>query len=633
MTRESAVTVAPRARRQDPPAGRAAGSDAPPPAGALRRVAREAAPFLRARTSVLLRLAGWSLVEFVQTFLSGYGVARALDQGFLAGSSSTGLLWLAVAAAATLPTWLATRGIFARLADLVEPFRDGLVRRAVARALTTALDRRTDTATTRSVSQVTHQSEIARDSWAGLVLTLRSFVFTAAGALAGMAALAPELLLVVLPPLVLGLALFLATLVPMAAGQRAYLGADEAFAAHAGHTASALRDIAAAGAAEPVARAGRELTDRQAAAARSLARWAAVRVVALAVCGRVPPLLLLFAAPWLMRRGLTGGALVGALTYLTQALAPAVHALMSMLGTAGGRLVVVLDRFTNPVPPPAEPPSATAPVPSGTPVPAQIRHATAVTTATATAGSGRPAPSGPVVAELRKVTFAYGPSARPVLDGLDLAVRRGEHLAVVGPSGSGKSTLAAVLAGVVPPTGGEVRWYGRPTADLDPRSARTLLPQQAYVFTASLRDNLRYLRTDASRQDIAETVDALGLHGLLDRLGGPDAMVEPALLSQGERQLIALGRAHLATAPLLILDEATSHLDPAAEARAETALAARAGTLVVIAHRLTSAARADRILVVDGARTAQGTSAELLESSALYRDLTGTWAPEPGRAP
>ncbi|WP_328584351.1 ATP-binding cassette domain-containing protein [Streptomyces sp. NBC_00370] len=628
MTRESSVTVEPRARRQDPPAGRASGSDAPSSAGALRRVAREAAPFLRARTSVLLRLAAWSLVEFVQTFLSGYGVARALDQGFLAGSSSTGLLWLAVAAAATLPTWLATRGIFARLADLVEPFRDGLVRRAVARALTTALDRRTDTATTRSVSQVTHQSEIARDSWAGLVLTLRSFVFTAAGALAGMAALAPELLLVVLPPLVLGLALFLATLVPMAAGQRAYLGADEAFAAHAGHTASALRDIAAAGAAEPVARAGRELADRQAAAARSLARWAAVRVVALAVCGRVPPLLLLFAAPWLMRRGLTGGALVGALTYLTQALAPAVHALMSMLGTAGGRLVVVLDRFTNPVPPPAEPPSATAPAPSGTPVPAQIRHATA-----ATAGSGRSAPSGPVVAELRKVTFAYGPSARPVLDGLDLTVRRGEHLAVVGPSGSGKSTLAAVLAGVVPPTGGEVRWYGRPTADLDPRSARTLLPQQAYVFTASLRDNLRYLRTDASEQDIAETVDALGLHGLLDRLGGPDAMVEPALLSQGERQLIALGRAHLATAPLLILDEATSHLDPAAEARAETALAARAGTLVVIAHRLTSAARADRILVVDGARTAQGTSAELLESSALYRDLTGTWAPEPGRAP
>lgn len=628
MTRESSVTVEPRARRQDPPAGRPSRSDAPSSAGALRRVAREAAPFLRARTSVLLRLASWSLVEFVQTFLSGYGVARALDQGFLAGSSATGLLWLAVAAAATLPTWLATRGIFARLADLVEPFRDGLVRRAVARALTTALDRRTDTATTRSVSQVTHQSEIARDSWAGLVLTLRSFVFTAAGALAGMAALAPELLLVVLPPLVLGLALFLATLVPMAAGQRAYLGADEAFAAHAGHTASALRDIAAAGAAEPVARAGRELADRQAAAARSLARWAAVRVVALAVCGRVPPLLLLFAAPWLMRRGLTGGALVGALTYLTQALAPAVHALMSMLGTAGGRLVVVLDRFTNPVPPPAEPPSATAPAPSGTPVPAQIRHATA-----ATAGSGRSAPSGPVVAELRKITFAYGPSARPVLDGLDLTVRRGEHLAVVGPSGSGKSTLAAVLAGVVPPTGGEVRWYGRPTADLDPRSARTLLPQQAYVFTASLRDNLRYFRTDASEQDIAETVDALGLHGLLDRLGGPDAMVEPALLSQGERQLIALGRAHLATAPLLILDEATSHLDPAAEARAETALAARAGTLVVIAHRLTSAARADRILVVDGARTAQGTSADLLESSALYRDLTGTWAPEPGRAP
>lgn len=614
MTGDSSLTAEAGVHRQARPAERPAAAGEPSPSGALGRVVREGAPFLRARTPVLLRLAAWSSVEFVQTFLSGYGVARALDQGFLAGSSATGLLWLAVAAAATLPTWPATRGIFAQLAHLVEPFRDGLVRRAVARALTTALDPRTDATTTRSVSQVTHQSEIARDSWAGLVLTLRSFVFTAAGALVGMAALAPQLLLVVVPPLVLGLALFLATLVPMAARQRAYLGADEAFAAHAGHTASALRDIAAAGAAEPVAEAGRELAGRQAEAARSLARWAAVRVVALAVCGRVPPLLLLLAAPWLMRQGLTGGALVGALTYLTQALAPAVHALMSMLGTAGGRLVVVLDRFTGAVPPPAGPPSASTAVPSAEPGP-----------------SPEPAlaPAGPVIAELRKVTFAYGPSARPVLDGLDLTVRHGEHLAVVGPSGSGKSTLAAVLAGVVPPTGGEVRWYGRPTAALDPTRVRTLLPQQAYVFTASLRDNLRYFRTDASERDITATVDALGLHALLDRLGGPDGMVRPALLSQGERQLVALGRAHLARAPLLILDEATSHLDPAAEARAETALAARAGALVVIAHRLTSARRADRILVVDGARTAHGTSAELLQSSPLYRDLTGTWTPEP----
>ncbi|MEO3974474.1 ABC transporter ATP-binding protein [Streptomyces sp. CAU 1734] len=573
---------------------------------------REGKPYLRARTGVIVRLGGWSLVEFAQTFLGGYAIARALDAGFLAGSPRTGLLWLAVAAVVTLPAALATRGVFARLADLVEPLRDGLVRRAAARAIGTALTAPT-AAGTRSVSQVTHQSEIARDGWAGLVLSLRSFVFTAAGALAGMAALSPRLLLVVLPPLLLGFGLFLATLIPMAARQRAYLGADEDFAAHAGRTAGALRDIAAAGAAGRTVTEAERLAGAQAAAARSLARWAAVRIIALAVCGRLPPLLLLLAAPWLMRHGLTSGALMGAFVYLTQALAPALHSLLTMLGTAGGRLIVVLDRFTGPAPLPPGPEDRAAP-------PAYRKPA---------AGSTAPPPT----AELRSVTFAYGPAARPVLDRLDLLLRPGDHLAVVGPSGSGKSTLAAVLAGVVPPTGGEVRWLGRPAAGLEPTSVRTLLPQQAYVFTGTLRDNLRYLRPGAGEPEMAETVAAIGLEPLLARLGGLDAPLDPARLSPGDRQLIALGRAHLTPAPLLILDEATSHLDPRAEARAEAALAGRAGTLVVIAHRLSSAARAGRVLVMDGTRTAYGTPAELLAESALYRDLTGHWSPASPAAP
>ncbi|MGW6458306.1 ATP-binding cassette domain-containing protein [Streptomyces sp. NPDC055078] len=569
--------------------------------GSFGRVVREGWPFLRARGRVVLRLAGWSLLEFAQTFLGGYAVARAIDRGFLNGSPATGLLWLAVAAVATLPAALATRGVFGGLADLVEPLRDGLVRRAVAQALRTGLTG-PDAATTRAVSRITHQSEIARDGWAGLVLSVRSFVFTSAGALAGMAALAPRLLLVVLPPLLLGLGLFLATLIPMAARQRAYLGADEEFAAYAGQTASALRDIAAAGAGgRTVERAG-SLAGDQAAAARSLARWAAVRILALAVSARLPPLLLLLAAPWLMRHGLTSGALVGAFTYLTQALAPALHALMSVLGTAGGRLVVVLDRFTGRAPlPPAPPPPPVLPT----------------------------SPPSSMTAELRSVSFAYGPGARPVLDRLDLTLRRGDHLAVVGPSGSGKSTLAAVLAGVAAPTGGEVRWLGRPATAPEATAVRTLLPQRAYVFTATLRENLRYLRPAARDREIAATVAAIGLGPLVERLGGLDEPLDPLWLSPGERQLVALGRAYLATAPLLILDEATSHLDPAAEARAETALAERTDTLVVIAHRLTSAARARRVLVMDGTRTVCGTQAELLAGSSLYRDLTGCWTPAP----
>lgn len=568
--------------------------------GALTRVTRDARPFLRARTGTVLRLAGWSLLEFVQTFLGGYGVARALDHGFLAGRPLTGLLWLAVAAVAVLPAQLATRGVFGRLADLVEPLRDGLVRRAVSRALAGALAHPADT-TARSLSQVTHQSEIARDGWAGLVLTLRSFVFTVAGAVAGLLALEPRLLLIVLPPLILGAALFLATLLPMAARQRDYLTADEAYASHAGRAAADLRDIAAAGAADRTVAESRALADDQVRAARSLARWSGVRVVALAVCGRFPPLLLLLGAPWLLRNGLTPGALVGALTYLTQALAPAVQALMTMLSTVGGRLLVVLDRFTDAPPPPADddrPPSV-PPVRGNAPV-----------------------------AELRAVTFAYGPAAHPVLDRLSLTVAPGEHLAVVGPSGSGKSTLAAVIAGVERPTAGAVRWHGRPVRQADATAVRVLLPQHAYVFTGSLRDNLRYLRPAAGDRDLAAMIDALGLDPLLSRLGSLDAPLEPDRLSQGERQLIALGRAYVAAPPLIVLDEATSRLDPAAETRAELAFAALPGALVVVAHRLSSARRADRILVMDGARTCCGTSAELLRTSALYRDLAGLWEPD-----
>ncbi|MEU3001264.1 ABC transporter ATP-binding protein [Streptomyces sp. NPDC006995] len=582
---------------------------------ALRRVAREARPFLRARTGAILRLAGWSLLEFAQTFLSGYGVARALDDGFLAGRPATGLLWLAVAAVAVLPAVLAARGVFGRLADLVEPLRDGLVRRAVARALSGALGRGGDVST-RSLSQVTHQSEIARDGWAGLVLTLRSFVFTAAGAVTGLLALSPALLLIVLPPLVLGAALFVGTLPPMAARQRAYLAADEAYAAHAGELAASVRDIAAAGTAEPTVDRSRALAETQLAASRSLARWSAVRVVALAVCGRFPPLLLLLGAPWLLRNGLTPGGLVGALTYLTQALAPAVQALMTMLGTAGGRLVVVLDRFTDAPPPPADaprPPAADGspcpPAADGSPPPHNVARATPV-------------------AELHAVSFAYGPRAHPVLDRLSLTVGAGEHLAVVGPSGSGKSTLAAVLAGTERPTGGAVRWRGRPARPADATSVRVLLPQHAYVFSGSLRDNLRYLRPDVGDREIAAMAQAVGLDALLSRLGSLDADVEPERLSQGERQLVALGRAYLAAPPLLILDEATSRLDPAAETRAELAFAALPGALVVVAHRLSSARRADRTLVMDGPRTRCGTHGELLRYSALYRDLSGLWEPE-----
>ncbi|MFG2902227.1 ATP-binding cassette domain-containing protein [Streptomyces zaomyceticus] len=555
------------------------------------------------RKGVLAKLAAWSAAESAQTFLGGYCVARALDDGFLRGAPSTGLLWLAGAAVAILFGAPVVRGVFAQLPHLTEPLRDQLVRGSVVRALHTATTTGGGVDAT-AVSRLTSQTEIARDSFAGLVLATRSFVFVAVGAFVGLLSLAPQFLLVVLPPLVLGLALFSASLRPMARAQHRYLDADEAVGRRAELTRAALRDTVACGAQEATATQNRRAVDEAAAAQRALARWAAVRTFSVATAGQLPVLLLLAAAPWLLRQGVTAGAVVGALTYVLQSLLPALHTLMTVLGAAGARLFVVLDRLTRP-----PPPARSAATPLAPPAPRRTgRAATAL--------------------ELRHVRAAYGPGARPVLDALELTVEQGEHIAVVGPSGIGKSTVLHVAAGMLTPDRGDVRLFGRAVTACPPSeltALRVLIPQEAYVFTGTLRDNLRYLRPGADRSAVARTVDALALEPLVDRVGGLDRTLTPDALSLGERQLIALGRAHLAPAQLLLLDEATCHLDPVAEATAERGLSTRPGTLVVVAHRLSSALRADRILVLDGTRAQYGTHDELLERSALYRDLVGHW--------
>ena len=588
-----------------------------------------------------MRLGGWSVLETGQTFLTGYAPARALDEGFLAGRAEVGLGWLAVAGVGVVVGAYGTARVYAAVAALVEPLRDRLVTRVVARGV-----READGG---ALSGLTQQVEIARDTFAGLVMVSRSFLFTTVGALVGLFSLDPLLLLVVGPPLLAGVALFAATLRPLARRQEALLVADEALADGLGAVCPGLRDITATGAEKQIAAGTGDRIDAELRAARSLARWSVLRVASLAVGGQLPIVLLLATAPWLLAHGVTTGALVGALAYVAQSLLPALRNLVHGLGTSGSRLVVVLRRLARDggdtpgadphrQPTPDEPAEQHSP-PQGRP---HDPHSPAETPATEPPGppSPRTSPTGARTAavpalSLTSVTFAYGPHSAPVVEDLGLTLPPGAHLAVVGPSGIGKSTLTALVAGLITPRSGTIRIHGKPVPGPEAAALRVLLPQEAYVVTGTLAENLGMFRPDpVSEPELLTAAEAVGLLPLLEALGGPSAPVDPAALSAGERQLVALTRAYLSYAPLALLDEATCHLDPVAEERAERAFAARTGgTLVVVAHRISSARRAGRVLVMDGRRTAYGTHDELVRRSTPYRELVGCWTPvSPGRS-
>ncbi|MEV8308204.1 ABC transporter ATP-binding protein [Streptomyces flavidovirens] len=756
---------------------------------------------LRRRRREFLRLAGWSFVQAVPAFLSGLVVARAVDDGFLAGRPGEGAAWLAVLAVAVLVGAWGTRHTALKLAAVVEPFRDDLVTRVTTGTLHRSA-RLGEPADTASVARLTEHVEIARESYGAVIMFVQTFLITAVSVVLGLAALDPALLVLVLPPLLTGLAIFLSALRAMAARQRAVVLADERLAETVSAAAGGLRDVVACGAEERVATQADDRIDASVRAARSLARLTALRTAALGISGWAPLLLILAGTPWLVRSGVTAGAILGAVAYVSQGLQPALQDFVRGLAGSGLWLAVSLARITEaaritpdedagggtgaaaaagtgsgagpgagtgsgvvadagpgsgvgadsgtgtgagkqgdqlggpespristsmrpgtspgtdlstdpgttprlstspgsgpqpttgpgpaptptptpapesvpgpgprpgpefvrgrgPRPEPAPEPARTpepvpgpgpkpAPQPAPEPAPAPESPPTpgpapAPAPQPAPAPAPEPAPAPPPGVsprrphvELRGVTFGYAGSAEPVIRDLDLLLGPGQHLAVVGPSGAGKSTLAALVAGLLVPQAGHIRIGGAPartppdTCDAGALAVRrVLIPQEAYVFGGTLRENLIYLAPAASAADLDAAVDAVGAGPLVERLGGYDARLDPQDLSAGERQLVALARAFLPPSQLVLLDEATCHLDPAAEAVAEQAFARRPGTLIVIAHRISSALRADLVLVLDGTRARLGTHEELMAASALYRDLVGHWdaaAPPP----
>ncbi len=246
---------------------------------------------------------------------------------------------------------------------------------------------------------------------------------------------------------------------------------------------------------------------------------------------------------------------------------------------------------------------------------------------------GRALPEGPVGVRFDDVTFAY-PGGPDVLHAVTLDIAPRSRVAVVGETGSGKTTFAKLLTRLMDPTRGSVLLSGIPLDQVrfdSLRSRVVMVPQDGFLFDTTIAENVRYGRHGATDDDVERAFAALGLTDWLEQL--PDGVRTPVgergdSLSVGERQLVAIARAYVADPDLLVLDEATSAVDPATEVRLQRALDSltRGRTTLAIAHRLSTAEAADEVIVVDaGVVVQRGPHAELVRQDGVYAGLHASW--------
>ena len=235
--------------------------------------------------------------------------------------------------------------------------------------------------------------------------------------------------------------------------------------------------------------------------------------------------------------------------------------------------------------------------------------------------------------ELVDVHFAYDGS-RPVISEVDLQVEQGEHLVLVGPTGAGKSTLAKLIGRLYDPVSGTVRLGGVDLRESDIPGLRrriVVVPQEGFLFRGTVLDNMLVGHPDATEDAVAGAIASLGLTERFAELPdglGTDVGERGSHLSAGERQLVTLVRAALTDPAVLVMDEATSSVDPGTEAWVETALSrlTEGRTTITVAHRLTLAERADRVALVDDGRLVEvGTHDELVDAGGRYAALFAAW--------
>ena len=235
---------------------------------------------------------------------------------------------------------------------------------------------------------------------------------------------------------------------------------------------------------------------------------------------------------------------------------------------------------------------------------------------------------------VNNITFSYAAGSRPALENVNLILTAGTRLALVGPTGAGKSTLAKLMARLYDTQSGSVSFGGvdlRQASMEDLRRRIVVIPQEGFLFDGSVRDNLLIAKPTATETELLRALDNIGLRERFEALPeGLDTQVRErgSRLSAGERQLVALSRAALVDPAVLVLDEATSNLDPGTEMLVEAALEKLmvGRSVIVVAHRLSTVQRADKIAVVADAKISEiGTHDELIALNGHYALLASTW--------